>query len=134
MINYVEQLGAAFQIQDDLIAIKSDIYAKERGIVAEDIREGKRTLMVSYAYYKSDKITDAEKQRLLEILDLQTEDEALLVEAVDILKRSGSVEYAEMRAKQMLEDAWNRLEPTLGNNSGKEKLKQLSDFLINRDL
>lgn len=57
MINYVEQLGAAFQIQDDLIAIKSDIYAKERGIVAEDIREGKRTLMVSYAYYKSDKIT-----------------------------------------------------------------------------
>ena len=57
MINYVEQLGCAFQIQDDLIAIKSDIYAKERGIVAEDIREGKRTLMVSYAYYKSDQIT-----------------------------------------------------------------------------
>ena len=70
MINYVEQLGAAFQIQDDLIAVKSDIYAKERGIVAEDIREGKRTLMVSYAYNSSDKISDQEKQRLLEILDL----------------------------------------------------------------
>ena len=53
MINYVEQLGAAFQIQDDLIAIKSDIYAKERGILAEDIHEGKRTLIVSHAYRKS---------------------------------------------------------------------------------
>ena len=34
----------------------------------------------------------------------------------------------------MLEDAWNNLEPTIKDNSGKEKLKQLSDFLINRDL
>ena len=56
MINYVEQLGAAFQIQDDLIAIKSDIYAKERGILAEDIHEGKRTLIVSHAYRKSNMI------------------------------------------------------------------------------
>lgn len=71
---------------------------------------------------------------MLEILDLQTEDEKLLLEAVDILKRSGSVEYAEHRAKTMLEDAWNRLEVTLKDNSGKDKLKQLSDFLINRDL
>ena len=116
-------MGAAFQIQDDLIAIKSDIYAKERGIVAEDIREGKRTLMVSYAYYKSDLITEEDKARLLEILDMQTEYEKLLLEAVDILKRSGSVEYAEKRAKEMLEDAWNRLEPTIKDNSGKDKLK-----------
>lgn len=90
--------------------------------------------MVSYAYYKSDKVTDEEKARLLEILDMQTEDEQLLLEAVEIIKKSGAVEYAEKRAKEMLEDAWNRLEPTLQDNSGAEKLRQLSDFLINRDL
>lgn len=134
MINYVEQLGAAFQIQDDLIAIKSDIYAKERGIVAEDIHEGKRTLIVSHAYCKSNMITDDEKERLLEILDMGTKDEKILLEAVDILKRSGAVEYAEMRAKTMLEAAWARIDKVLPNNSGKHKLKQLSNFLINRDL
>ena len=134
MINYVEQLGAAFQIQDDLIAIKSDIYAKERGILAEDIHEGKRTLIVSHAYRKSNMITDEEKARLLEILDMGTKDEKILREAVDILKRSGAVEYAEMRAKTMIEEAWARIDKVLPPNSGKLKLKQLSNFLINRDL
>ena len=134
IVNYVEQLGAAFQIQYDLIAIKSDVYAKERGIVAEDIREGKRTLMVSHAYCKSDTITDQEKARLLEILDLQTEDEALLKEAVDIIYKSGAIEYSEMRAKHMLTEAWAQLETVIPENEGKAKLKQLSDFLINRDL
>jgi geranylgeranyl pyrophosphate synthase len=134
MVYYVEQLGAAFQIQDDLIAIKSDIYAKERGILAEDIHEGKRTLIVSHAYCKSNMITAAEKERLLEILDMGTKDEKILREAVDILNRSGAVEYAEMRAKSMLEEAWARVDKSLPNNSGKQKLKQLSNFLINRDL
>ena len=79
-------------------------------------------------------ITAAEKERLLEILDMGTKDEKILREAVDILNRSGAVEYAEMRAKSMLEEAWARVDKSLPNNSGKHKLKQLSNFLINRDL
>lgn len=51
MIAYVEKLGAAFQIQDDLISILSDDYAKSRGILAEDIHEGKKSLMVINSYY-----------------------------------------------------------------------------------
>lgn len=96
-----------------MIAIKSEIYAKERGILAEDIHEGKRTLMVSYAYYKSDTISNKEKERLLEILDMGTEDETILREAINILHKSGSVEYAEERARVMLENAWARLEKTI---------------------
>lgn len=46
MSNYTETLGASFQIQDDLIALVSKDYAKERGTIGEDIHEGKRTLMV----------------------------------------------------------------------------------------
>lgn len=46
MCHFIESLGAAFQIQDDLIAVISEDYVKERGIVGEDIHEGKRTLMV----------------------------------------------------------------------------------------
>ena len=60
MVNYIETLGAAFQIQDDLIAVLSEEYAKERGIVGEDIHEGKRTLMVSNAYW-NDALSDSDK-------------------------------------------------------------------------
>jgi len=53
VIKYVETLGAAFQIQDDIIAVVSEQYAKERG-VGEDIREGKRSLMVIHTFAKQD--------------------------------------------------------------------------------
>ena len=46
IIEYIESLGAAFQIQDDLISVLSESYAESRGILAEDIHEGKKTLMV----------------------------------------------------------------------------------------
>lgn len=79
--------------------------------------------MVSYAYYKSDTISEDDKKRLLEILDMKTEDETLLREAIDILKRSGSIEYAEERAKTMLAEAWAKVDKTLPDNEGKAKLK-----------
>ena len=34
---FTNSLGAAFQIQDDLIAVKSEEYRKERGVYCEDI-------------------------------------------------------------------------------------------------
>jgi geranylgeranyl pyrophosphate synthase len=64
VIKYINKLGTAFQIQDDIIAVTSEQYKKERGIYAEDIHEGKRSLMVIHSFfygYKGD--------RLLQILD-----------------------------------------------------------------
>ena len=54
MTDYVESLGAAFQIEDDIIAVTSEEYAKERGTVGEDIHEGKKTLMVLHSYHSPD--------------------------------------------------------------------------------
>ena len=87
--------------------------------MCEDIHEGKRTLIVSYAYYKSDSISDEQKARLLEILDMKTEDETLIREAIDIMKESGAIEYAEQRAKTMLEEAWSKVDKSLPDNEGK---------------
>lgn len=89
----METLGAAFQIQDDIIAVVSEQYAKERG-VGEDIREGKRSLMVIHSMAKGDKSS----KRLHHILGLKTNDEALLREAIGILIDNGSVEFAKRRA------------------------------------
>jgi hypothetical protein len=47
--------------------------------------------MIIYAYYKSDEISQNEKERLLEILDMKTEDNELMKEAVNIIKKSGAI-------------------------------------------
>src|SRR5439155_18412813 len=57
-------LGAAFQIQDDLLNLEGDaaMYGKELG---GDIREGKRTLMLIHLIGRA---TDSERERLRSIL------------------------------------------------------------------
>jgi geranylgeranyl pyrophosphate synthase len=40
---------------------------------------------------------------------MKTEEEKLLKEAIDILYESGSIQYAEKRAKDLMENAWNEL-------------------------
>jgi len=45
---FSENIGVAFQIQDDIIALTSELYHKTRGI-GEDIWEGKRSLVVVHS-------------------------------------------------------------------------------------
>lgn len=94
----------------------SEEYIKERGTVGEDIHEGKRTLMVIDSCSPSnDKISQVKKNRLIEILNMKTNDQIILQEAIDILHESGSIKYAQDTAKEMLISAWEDLEPHLPN-------------------
>lgn len=43
---FVETLGVAFQIQDDLLNLESEEFIKTKGYNGEDIHEGKITLIV----------------------------------------------------------------------------------------
>ena len=102
----------------------SEDYAKERGSLGEDIHEGKRTLMVLHSFDpKNDKISQEEKDRLVEILDMKTNDDTLIREAIAILHKSGSIKYAEKKAKKLLIDAWEGLEPELPEGSTKNQLR-----------
>ena len=120
MVAYVEKVGAAFQIQDDLISILSETYADSRGILAEDIHEGKKSLMVINTIY-GDKLSQEKKDRLIEILNMNTEDEALIREACGYLKESGSVDYAQQYARQLVADAWTDLKNGLPENTDTQK-------------
>ena len=71
-------------------------------------------------------ITEATKQRLVNILDMKTEDTQLLQEAIDILHESGSIKYAEDTANRMLKTAWDELEPNLPEGEAKGKISDLS--------
>lgn len=103
MVQYVEALGAAFQIQDDILAITSEEYKKERGS-AEDIREGKRSLMVTRIISK-----DTPKARkLLEILNAHTDDEKQIDKALKIISAGKNIDYATKKSRKLMEVAWKK--------------------------
>ena len=86
---------------DDVLAVDSDDYRKDRGAYCEDIQEGKRTLMVIHSYYYG-----WNGDRLMEILEMKTSDEALHKEAIQILKDDEAVDWARNTAKQTMSKAW----------------------------
>ncbi len=126
-----EALGVGFQIQDDILDIVSsgeerDKFGKPFG---NDITEGKRTLMVIRTLQVSDETT---KKRLLEILDSHTKDPKLIQEAINIIRKSGSVEYARKKGDEAVEKAWREAEPHFPESEAKRILKALIDFSITR--
>src|SRR3989344_2914946 len=130
---FVETIGIAFQIQDDILNLtageegKKDLggeYGKEIG---GDVSEGKITLMVIHSLKHSPR-----KTRLKEILSMHTKNQALINEAIGILNQAGSIEYARQAAAKLVKNAWAKVEKTLPNNSGKEKLRAFADYLVER--
>ena len=126
---FAELIAVAFQIQDDVLNLIGDEakYGKEIG---GDITEGKRTLMVIHALRN---LPANESKRLLEILNKRTADKALIREAITLMKKAGSIEYAKQVSKQLAEEALRILRKCLPENDDRRKLEALADFLITRE-
>jgi geranylgeranyl pyrophosphate synthase len=126
---FSESLAIAFQIQDDILNIvgEESKYGKEIG---GDIKEGKRTLLVIKALGN---LPPHKAERLREILKLRTSNEGLIKEAVNLLKESGSIDYARKTCAGLVSKAWNDLDKVLPSSRAKEKLKALANFLIFRE-
>ncbi|MES1178088.1 MAG: polyprenyl synthetase family protein [Myxococcales bacterium] len=89
-------LGAAFQIQDDVLNLIGDQkqYGKE---LAGDLREGKRTLIVIHAMNQA---SPAERARLTQLLALEPEQKQPrdLLWLRELIERHDSIEYARQVA------------------------------------
>ncbi len=125
---FAESIGVAFQIQDDIMNVTgAEKLGKSFG---EDITEGKVTLMVIHALSKA---TEDDKRRLKEILAMHTKDRALIEEAISILRKYGSIDYAREFAREIIRKSWTNVEPILPDNEHKEKLRALANFLVERE-
>jgi len=126
---FSESIGLAFQIQDDILNIApTSGWGKETG---DDINEGKRTLLVIHTLRKAG---SRERKRLIEILNMHTKDEKLIREAIGIIEKCGSVEYAKEYARRMVREAWKDAETLLPDNPAKEKLRAFADFMVERKI
>ena len=95
--NYGLDTGLAFQIQDDLLNLIGKTESTKKGF-RDDITEGKRTLVVVHALQNAD---EADRKRIIEILSSKEKDPAVLEEAVQIMQKSGSIDYARSYAENL---------------------------------
>lgn len=130
MGRFAESIGIAFQIQDDVLSASGDKFQEKKGY-GDDVTEGKRTLMVIHTLKKAD---EADRKRLMDILNMHTRNRDLIKEAIDILHKYESVEYAKKVARSLVSDAWKEVDTILKESDAKKKLKDFADFLIERDI
>jgi geranylgeranyl pyrophosphate synthase len=128
--HYAESIGVAFQMQDDVLDLTGKEFAEKKGGRGQDITEGKRTLMVIYTLKKA---SQADKRRLIEILNLHTSDQKLKDEAITIMEKYGAIEHVKKTSSQIVTDSWNDAEKLLPESEAKEKLKAFAEFLIKRN-
>ncbi len=71
-------------------------------------------------------------ETLLDILNSHTSDPKRIKEAISLLHKTGSVEYAKSKAREIVLRSWKDVESTLPDSEAKRTLKSFADFLIER--
>lgn len=120
-------VGTAFQIQDDVLNL---VGTKEstRKDFRSDLTEAKRTLVAVHALSRG----GPDAVRLKEILDRHTTDAALLAEAVEIMRRLGSIDHAADYARRIVVESKATLDAALPPTKAKRLLLAMADFFIER--
>ncbi|UCE28825.1 MAG: polyprenyl synthetase family protein [Candidatus Bathyarchaeota archaeon] len=131
MGKFAEMIAVAFQIQDDILDLVSERFAEGKGGFGRDITEGKRTLLVIHTLEKAETM---DKRRLIEILNMHTTDQKIRGEAIDIIRKCGSINYARKYARNMMKRSWKEIDNILPQSYAKEKLESFTSYLVERKI
>ena len=124
----VRQLGIAFQIRDDVLNITGD-FEKYKKKIGDDITEGKRTLLVIHAIKN---LPEKEAKELKKILMSHTENEEEIKRAVELIKKSGAVDFAEERAREIIEENLSVVEEMMPDTEEKKLIRSTVESFISR--
>ncbi len=127
--HFAEAIGVAFQIQDDILDLTGEGFAKKKGALGMDISEGKRTLMVIHTLQKA---STADKKRFQDILRMHTSEQKVRDEAIAMMKKYGAIEHAKEYARKIVGDSWSNVDILLPASTAKEKLRTFAEYLIER--
>jgi len=121
-------LGIAFQLRDDVLGTGFD--AALSGKSANDLAEGKRTLLVVRAWAKTD---DEGRARLRQVLGRPDATPPELEAAREVIRRSGSLAYSERRIAALAGRARRRIHQSRHlRPGGRELLEEIGDRLVHR--
>jgi geranylgeranyl diphosphate synthase type I len=126
---YGSPLGRAFQFRDDLLGVFGDpqVTGKPAG---DDLREGKRTVLVAHAYAHAG---DAGQKLLLQQLGDPGLDETGISELQQVIVESGAREAVESMINEYHERALKALHDTEITEEGRAGLTALADAAVRRE-
>jgi geranylgeranyl diphosphate synthase type I len=113
--------GMGFQIHDDVLDLTApeNVLGKRRG---GDLAEGKKTLIIIHAFEHGVEVDVFGKR------DASPQE---IGDALEILEKSGSIEYARTRAAQLVDQGKQALD-VLIDSPAKKLLLNLADYMISR--
>ena len=126
---FAENLGMAFQIQDDILGIWGQEEVTGKSVVS-DIWQRKKTLPFVYAVSVADQAEAS--RRLREIYSLPALDQRDVAEVLNILEAIGAREYAAEVGAEYHRLALKELEATGVDNQAQAGLRALADSLLGR--
>ena len=119
--------GIAFQVIDDVLALTADEKVLKKP-VGNDIREGKRTLIVVYALEKASK---SQRKTILETLGNKDASPRSIQETIELIDSLGAIDYAKEVAEKSIERAKEAL-TSFPASENREDLISLSDLIFAR--
>lgn len=122
-------LGRAFQFRDDLLGVFGD-QAKTGKPAGDDLREGKRTVLVAHAFTTLDESSAARLDALLGCQDL---DAAGVDEARELIRQSGAAERVEQMIAELRAEALTTLEDEAIQPAGRAALTDLVSAALDRE-
>ena len=131
--DYAELTSVAFQIGDDILDVENSLgrageFGKEFG---NDVREGKKTLLVIHAIRES---APERAARLQEILAADTNTDEEVLEALSIIDDAGSIDYARDRALALAAEARESIADLDLDETAHRELQEFTEFVIDRDV
>ncbi len=123
-------IGVAFQLRDDVLG--AGLGGDGSGKSANDLVEGKRTLLVVKAWERSG---EEDRARLDRVLGRPTASAAAIAEAREVIVRSGSLAHSEAAIERLAERAGRGLRSaTALRPGGRALLGEIGDRLIHRSV
>lgn len=98
---FAERAGVAFQLQDDVLGLTADEATLGKP-VGNDLREGKRTLIIALGWARA---SEAEREELAAVLGCQHCDAAQTAAATALLRRLDAIADVQALAGCYLDDA-----------------------------
>ena len=121
-------VGMAFQIQDDILGVFGNTN-KTGKPAGNDLREGKKTLLILKAY----KNANIEQKKFISNNLGKEIDQQQLDELRDIITQTGSLTFSQDMARSYINEAKLLLDNINVNSDKLEMFRQLADFVISRE-
>lgn len=127
MRKFGELIGLAFQIRDDLFDFGDNKSGKPAGI---DIKEKKLTLPVIHAISKA---SASETHQIKKLIRGKKRQNEKMDGVLKFINTYGGLEYARLKMNALREEAFEILESTAPDGNAKQHMKNLINFVIERN-